>query len=162
MKRLLSIVAVGAATIGILAGCSSGSSGSTGSSYTPQHRTIQMVTLQALIAEFGNIPGLKDEEGAALKPGGPTGGHEVYAWDPAAITVYQGDTVTLVIHDAQKDPHIFNLEGYGISNKTILPDSERTITFKATKAGVFRYFCGVPDHMPWMQGWLTVLPDSDA
>lgn len=131
------------------------------STYVPQTRTIQMVTVQTLIGEFANIPGLKSEENDALKPGGPTEGHEVYSWDPSTLTVYQDDTVVLEIHNAQHDPHIFDLPAFNIA-QPIKPDGVVRVSFKASKLGTFRFDCGVPAHQPWMQGWLTVLPDSDA
>lgn len=129
--------------------------------YVPQTRTIQMVTVQTLIGEFANIPGLKAEENDALKPGGPTGGREVYSWDPSTLIVYQGDTVVLEIHNAQHDLHIFDLPAFNIA-QPIKPDGVATVSFKASKLGTFRFDCGVAAHQPWMQGWLTVLPDRDA
>lgn len=131
------------------------------SAYTPRTRTIQMITVQTLIGEFANIPGLKAEEDAALKPGGPADGHEVYSWDPSTVTVYQGDTVVLDIHNAQKDLHIFELPAFKVM-QPIKPDGVAKVVFKASKLGTFRFDCGVAAHQPWMQGWITVLPDADA
>lgn len=158
MRRWLT-VASGVAVLALVAAACSSSDGS--GDYTPQTRHFQMVTIQELIGEFANIPDLKDEIDTALKPGGPTDGHEVYAWDPNALTVYQGDTVDLAISNAQGDEHIFVLPEFNV-NTPIPPDSSVDVSFKASKVGVFQYICGVPEHQPWMQGFLTVLPDSDA
>lgn len=167
MKRPRAIVAVGAVLMLVAAACSSSPAGtsnppSAGSSYTPQTRAIDMVTTQAVIGEFGNIPGLKDEIGAALASGGPLDGKEVYAWYPSSLTAYVGDTVKITIHNAQGDQHIFSLPDFGVTGTIIPPDSVVTVSFTVTKPNTFRFFCAVPEHMPWMQGFLTVLPDSDA
>ncbi len=159
MKHWIAVVG-GSVLILTSAACSSSSN--SGSSYKPQTRNIEMVTIQELIGEFANIPDLKDEIDAALAPNGPLGGHEVYGWYPSAITVYQGDTVVLDIHNAQGDEHMFSLPDFGITGTHIPPDSAVKVTFKASKLGTFQYFCSVPEHTPWMQGFLTVLPDSDA
>ena len=159
MKKWLGLVA-GVALLVVGAACSSSKASTT--TYKPQTRTIEMVTIQELIGEFANIPDLKDEIDTALAPNGPLGGHEVYGWYPSALTVYQGDTVILDIHNAQGDEHIFSLPDLGITGTHIPPDSAVKVTFKASKLGVFQYLCSVPEHSPWMQGFLTVLPDSDA
>jgi plastocyanin len=139
----------------------SSTSSSAAAGYTPQNRKFEMVTIQELIGEFANIPELKDETENALKEGGPTMGHEVYAWDPDSLTVYQGDTVEIEIGNAQGEDHIFVLPDLGVS-ETIPGDSTKTVTFTASKVGIFQFVCGVPEHLPWMQGFLTVLPDSAA
>jgi plastocyanin len=158
-------VAVAAVLILGTAACTSSASpsasGAAGSTYTPQTRHFQMVTIQELVGEFANIRDLMDETENALKEGGPTKGHEVYAWDPDSLTVYQGDTVEIEIGNAQGEDHIFVLADFGIT-ETIPGDSTKAVSFEASKVGLFQFVCGVPDHLPWMQGFLTVLPASDA
>jgi hypothetical protein len=167
MKKWFGLV-VGVSVLIAGASCtsSSGNNQSTasaaGSNYTAQTRAIEMVTIQELIGEFANIPDLKDEINAALKPNGPLEGHEVYAWYPSSLTAYVGDTVKITIHNGQGDQHIFSLPDFGVTGTVIPPDSTVTVSFKVTKPNTFRFFCAVPEHMPWMQGFLTVLPDNDA
>lgn len=157
MSRWLGVLAVMALVSGVA--CSSNKTAA--ATYTPQTRHFDMVTIQELIGEFANIPELKDETDSALKAGGPTKGKEVYAWDPDALTVYKGDTVDLLIGNAQGDLHIFTLPEFNVT-KAIPGDSTASVSFVASKVGVFQFICGVANHQPWMQGFLTVLPDADA
>ncbi|TAL07238.1 MAG: hypothetical protein EPO00_09660 [Chloroflexota bacterium] len=171
MKRRIAVVGSVLALILVVSACSSAATNSPSSSsstsagaastYTPQTRTIEMVTIQELIGEFANIPDLKDETDKALASGGPLDGHEVYAWYPNSLTAYVGDTIKITIHNAQGDEHIFALPDFGVT-QTIAPDSTATVTFTVTKPTISQFICAVPEHTPWMQGWLTVLPDSAA
>ena len=40
--------------------------------------------------------------------------------------------------------------------------SQATGSFVVPKTGAFKFFCAVPEHMPYMWGSLVVLPDSAA
>jgi nitrous oxide reductase len=163
MERRYAAVGGVVALILVMSACASSASSSPSGApaYEPQTRKFQMVTIQELIGEFANIPDLKEETENALKEGGPTQGMEVYAWNPDSLTVYQGDTVDLSIGNAQGEEHIFVLPDLDVS-KSIPGDSTAEVSFIASKVGVFQFICGVPEHQPWMQGFLTVLPDSDA
>ncbi len=83
---------------------------------------------------------------------------EIYAFAPSTIVVTQGDHVTLDIRNLEAggdDGHTLTIPGYGI-NVSLPPLSTKTITFTASKAGVFPFFCEF--HKPWMSGKLVVLP----
>ncbi len=83
---------------------------------------------------------------------------EVYAFAPLTIVVTQGDHVTLDIRNFEArgdDGHTLTIPGYGI-NVSLPPLSSKSISFTASKAGVFPFFCEF--HKPWMSGKLVVLP----
>ena len=76
------------------------------------------------------------------------------------IAAKQGDTVTIHFYNLQKlgtSKHSFILHdgSYNIDEE-LDPQQNTTITFKATQAGVFQYFCRY--HPPSMTGQLIVLP----
>jgi len=83
---------------------------------------------------------------------------EVYAFVPSTIVVTQGDHVTLDIRNLEAggdDGHTLTMPGYGI-NVSLPPLSTKTVTFTASKVGVFPFYCEF--HKPWMSGKLVVLP----
>lgn len=83
---------------------------------------------------------------------------ESYGFSPSTITVRQGDRVTLHIRNLEAggdDGHTFTVPGYHI-NVSLPPLSAKTISFTASKAGVFSFYCEF--HKPWMGGTLVVLP----
>jgi plastocyanin len=76
------------------------------------------------------------------------------------IAARQGDTVTINFYNLQKpgtSKHSFIIHdgSYNI-DRELDPQQNTTITFKATQAGVFQYFCKY--HPPSMTGQLIVLP----
>ena len=83
-----------------------------------------------------------------------------YEFDPAVITVKQGDHVKLVITATDRD-HGFKLDAYGIDQR--LPKGvPTTVEFTADKAGTFPFecsvVCGLGHHR--MKGKLVVQPAS--
>lgn len=83
---------------------------------------------------------------------------EVYGFAPSTIIVTQGDRVTLDIRNLEAggdDGHTLTIPGYGI-NVSLPPLSTKTVSFTASKAGVFPFYCEF--HKPWMSGKLVVLP----
>lgn len=79
-----------------------------------------------------------------------------YRFDPAVVTVKQGDRVKLIITAVDHD-HGFNLAAYDIDQK--LPKGVATpVEFTADKAGTFWFqcsnFCGIGHHK--MKGKLVV------
>ncbi len=79
---------------------------------------------------------------------------ETYAWLPGSITVYQGDEVTLQVAGINGAEHAVSIEGYGL--KYVVKRGEiTTVSFKATKAGIFEIICHT--HRPSMTGQLIVL-----
>jgi cytochrome c oxidase subunit II len=64
-----------------------------------------------------------------------------YEFDPAVITVKQGDKVRLII-TALDRKHGFELKEYGI-NQVLRKDDPTTIEFAASKPGTFVFRCSV-------------------
>lgn len=82
---------------------------------------------------------------------------EVYGFAPDKIIVNQGDRVVIHIRNLESggdDTHTLTIPGYGI-NKSLPPLSTETVSFTATKTGVFPFHCEF--HKPWMRGELVVL-----
>lgn len=78
-----------------------------------------------------------------------------YVWDPAIITVKQGELVRLIIHNADVK-HGLVIPALGV-NQDILPDGA-VIEFVASKRGAFEFFCSVwcgEGHME-MQGSIVI------
>ena len=164
MRRTLLTLLVLALAVGVVSGCSknrddnNAKASKTTVAYKPKTVSIDMVAITSMIGESAEIPQfafLKQD----FKSGGVLDGHEVFSWSPDAITVYKGDTVNLAITGTGPDDHVFNLPDLGVT--TPIPSYKTTqVSFTASKVGVFRYFCTVAEHMPYMQGFLTVLPDN--
>ncbi|MBI3859075.1 MAG: cupredoxin domain-containing protein [Thaumarchaeota archaeon] len=78
-------------------------------------------------------------------------------FSPSTIVVNQGDTVTIHFYNTEDEPehHNFVLTAYGIS-VDLAQGEHRDITFTASQAGVFRFYCAY--HLPTMTGQLVVLP----
>lgn len=167
MRRALVLLAAFVLVAGAVTGCSkdrssndSNSQTAAATKYKPRTLTIDMVAITSMIGEQADVPQfsfLKED----FKSGGVLDGHEVFSWSPDAITVYKGDTVNLAVTGTGPDDHIFSLADFNIT--TPIPSYKTTnVSFTASKVGVFRYQCTVSEHMPYMQGFLTVLPDSES
>lgn len=89
---------------------------------------------------------------------------EQWSFNPSAITVRQGDTVT--IRMVSRDvPHGFAVEGYpGVLTQFLSPDRVTTLRFTATREGRFVFFCNVfcGEGHPFHRGVLTVTKDSGS
>lgn len=82
-----------------------------------------------------------------------------FSFDPAKITVNQGDKVSLKISNIDDVPHGFSLPDFNI-NVTLTPSKTETVEFTADKAGQFTFACSVvcgAGHAD-MQGLLIVNP----
>lgn len=169
MRRALVMLAALVLVAGFATGCSKSDGGKNSSNskttapvakYSPKTLNIDMVAITSMIGEQAEVPAfafLKKD----FKAGGVLDGHEVFSWSPDAITVYKGDTVNLTIAGTGPDDHVFTLPDFNVT--TPIPSYKTTpVTFVASKVGVFRYYCTVSEHMPYMQGFLTVLPDSQS
>ncbi len=93
--------------------------------------------------------------------GGVLNGKEVWAFNPSSLTVYQGDTVDIKVVNPSGDAHTFTLADLGF-NLDVKAQGKASGSFVASKVGVFRFACEVPEHMPFMWGQLVVLPDGSA
>ena len=91
--------------------------------------------------------------------GGVLEGKEVYAFEPSAITAYEGDTLRFTLVNPEDDEHAFVLPP-DLSVK-LPPQSRVTATWVARSAGIFPYTCAIAAHLPFMYGTLTVLPARD-
>ena len=140
----------------LLAAC--GQSQASTPTYTPQTRTFTMVTVPLLVKESAATFGFLKKDFA---PGGVLADKEVYAFSPDHLTVYQGDTVKITIVNPEDDPHTFTLPDFNV-NVALAPQAVTNVSFVASKVGVFTFYCAVTTHMPFMNGQLTVLPDSSA
>jgi plastocyanin len=126
--------------------------------YTPQTRTLMMVTVPLLVKEStGTFPFLNKD----FAKGGVLSGKEVYAFSPDHLTAYQGDTLDITIVNPEDDPHTFVLSDFNV-NVLLPPQTATKVRFVANKVGVFTFLCDVASHQPFMTGQLTVLPDSSA
>jgi nitrite reductase (NO-forming) len=68
-----------------------------------------------------------------------------FKFDPAEITVKQGDTVKITFKSMDM-MHDFVLDDFNARTDILKSGSEETVEFVADKAGTFEYFCSVADH----------------
>ena len=92
-------------------------------------------------------------------PGGVLEGKEVYAFEPSAITVYEGDTIHFTLINPEDDQHSFVLAPD--LSVSLPPQSRVAATWVARSAGAYRYYCAISSHLPFMYGTLLVLPGRD-
>ena len=125
-----------------------------GPGYTPVTRTVTITTVPLLVREDQRVlPFLQ----ADFAKGGVLDGKEVYAFSPSSVTVVEGDTIHFVLINPEDDVHSFVLPDMAVS----LPPQKTTMaSYVAKRAGVFRFLCSIPAHLPMMWGQLIVLPAS--
>ncbi len=141
-----------------LAACGGQPQASSAPQYTPQTRTLTMITVPLLVKEStGTFPFLTKD----FAKGGVLSGKEVYAFSPDHLTAYQGDTLDITIVNPEDDPHTFVLSDFNV-NVLLPPQAATKVHFVANKVGAFTFLCDVASHLPFMTGQLTVLPDSSA
>ncbi len=80
-----------------------------------------------------------------------------YAFVPDTIVVDRGDTVTIHFYNTDTDKHTFTIGAPYDINIDLAGGENQNVTFAASEAGVFTYYCIY--HLPTMVGQLTVLPD---
>lgn len=66
-----------------------------------------------------------------------------WRFEPGLIEVNQGDTINLTIINEDDYDHGFNVDAFGISQR-IPAKGTIHISFVATQAGEFTFFCSVP------------------
>ena len=120
--------------------------------YRPRLREVTVTAVPLLTREMQRIyPFLARD----FAPGGVLAGKEVYAFEPSAVTVIEGDTLALTLVNPEDDPHSFVLPDLEVG---MPPQSTVTARWVAARAGLYRYTCSVPAHLPFMYGTLVVLP----
>ncbi len=122
----------------------------------PQVREFTVTAVPLLTKEMQQIyPFLAKD----FAPGGVLEGKEVYAFEPSAISVYEGDTIHFILINPEDDAHSFVLPPD--LSVSLPPQSRVAATYVARSAGSFRYFCAISSHLPFMYGTLVVLPARD-
>jgi len=128
------------------------------SNYTPQTRSFVMTIVPYWVhEETGVFDYLKGD----FSKKGILNGKEVWGFNPSSITVYQGDTVDIVLYNPSSDPHTWTLDGMDV-NVPVDAQAKADVHFTASEVGLFQFNCEVGEHFPFMTGQLTVLPDSAA
>lgn len=165
MKRWLVAPVILVLAVGTLAGCAKGQSGGDNSAkasaaaYTPKTRTISMFAVPSWIGEMADIPAYKEFAPKDFASGGLNDGNEVFSWSPQTIAACVGDTIKLSIGNPGPDDHTFTLPDFSVN--TPVPTGKSTdVSFKASKAGIFDYYCTVAEHTKYMHGTLLVFDDS--
>ena len=122
--------------------------------YRPRRRDVTITAVPLLTREMQRIyPFLAHD----FAPGGVLAGKEVYAFEPSAITVVEGDTLALTLVNPEDDAHSFVLPGLEVG---MPPETTVTARYVAHRAGIYAYTCSIPAHLPFMAGSLVVLPTS--
>ena len=143
----------------VSAACGGAATAQTSSAhYTPQDRsfTVTLVPLQ-VHEQQSTFDFLKED----FAKGGLLDGKEVYGMSPSGLTVYQGDRVTIHWVNPADDEHPIAAPGLNAA-VDVKGQSTADMTFVASKAGLFQIACTLPEHAPYMNGQLVVLPDSAA
>lgn len=119
--------------------------------YTPQTRAIAVTTVPLLVKETQSLyPFLQ----ADFAEGGVLDGKEVYAFSPSTLTVVEGDTIAFTFVNPEDDEHSFVLPDFTVA----IPGQQVThATYVARRAGIYRFECSIPSHLPMMAGQLVVL-----
>jgi plastocyanin len=66
---------------------------------------------------------------------------ERYTFEPGFLVVNKGDRVVLRIHDVKGSKHIVEVPAFNTGETQILRGEEKTVSFVADKAGVFKLNC---------------------
>ncbi len=144
------------AALALLVALAAGCAGSAPAPGAPTTREYTITAVPLLTKEMQRIYPFLTKDFA---PGGVLEGKEVYAFEPSAITAYEGDTLRLTLVNPEDDQHSFVLPPD--LSVSLPPQSRVTATYVARSAGVFPYTCAIAAHLPFMYGTLTVLPARD-
>ncbi|TSC75537.1 MAG: plastocyanin [Parcubacteria group bacterium Gr01-1014_30] len=80
-----------------------------------------------------------------------------FSFDPASITLSEGERVRVVFTNVGQAPHDFTIEGLGIKTQVIGFGQTDSIDFTVPASGVYTFFCSVAGHrQAGMEGDLTV------
>lgn len=79
-----------------------------------------------------------------------------FKFEPATLTVNQGDKVRITFKNTQ-GMHNFVIDEFNAKSKTIQSGTEDVLEFTAAETGIFEYYCAVGNHRAMgMKGTLTV------
>lgn len=83
--------------------------------------------------------------------------HEgIQVWVPSSITAKKGDTVTLILTNHLMEEHGYEIEAFGVK-EVIGNHQTKTVSFKATKAGIFPIKCQLHKAENHYAGQLVVM-----
>ena len=157
-KKVLALIA-GLGMVALLAtSCATGSASAAATHYTPQGRQYSIAAVPLLVHEQ---TGMYDYLQKAFAKHGLLDGKEIWGFSQSDLTVYQWDPVDITLLNPGDDPHTFTITELGV-NVPMGAQAQASAKFVATKVGTFKFFCAMPEHMPYMSGTITVLPDSAA
>jgi plastocyanin len=140
----------------VLAALAAGCAGPAPAAGKPTVREFTVTAVPLLTKEMQRIyPFLAKD----FAPGGVLQGKEVYAFEPSAITIYEGDTIHFTLVNPEDDVHSFVLPPD--LSVSLPPQSRVTATYVGRNAGLYRYYCAISSHLPFMYGTLLVLPAGD-
>lgn len=145
-----------AATLAIAAALAGGCARRPQAAGAPAVREFTVTAVPLLTREMQRIYPFLTKDFA---PGGVLEGKEVYAFEPSALAVYEGDTIHFTLINPEDDLHSFVLPPD--LSVSLPPQSRVAATYVARSAGVYRYFCAISSHLPYMYGTLLVLPGRD-
>ena len=123
--------------------------------YDPQAIKLSVTTVPLLVHEQTATFDWLDK---AFKAGGALADHEVWGWSISTITAHEGDTLDLSFMNPSDDPHTFTVKELSVDIPIKSGGASRG-QFVASKAGIYTFYCSIPEHYPYMQGQLVVLPD---
>jgi plastocyanin len=141
-----------------IASATSPQTGTATSTYQPQTRELVVTAVPLMVhEETGLYSDLKKDfaKGGLLQNG------EIWGFSPSSLTVYEGDTVNVTVVNAGGDPHTFTIAEINY-NLDVPAMSSVKGSFVVPKVGLFKFFCAIPEHAPYMWGGLVVLPASSA
>ena len=121
--------------------------------YQPQPRTFVISMVPVLSKEFAAfLPYLKEDFAA----GGELSGKQVYAFLPAVVSAYAGDTITFEIYNPADHAHTMTF--ISLQKTVDVPGpGKATLTLPALAPGIYDFACLEPEHEPFMTGQLTIL-----
>ena len=80
-----------------------------------------------------------------------------FAFEPASITLTQGEKVKVTFDNIGKFPHNLVISDLNVATKTIQPNETDTIEFTTDKSGTFNMVCTVDAHeQKGMKGTLII------
>jgi len=119
--------------------------------YTPRTRDVTITAVPLLTKEMAAVyPFLRED----FAPGGVLDGKEVYTFMPSTVTVVEGDTVHFTFVNPEDDKHLFTMADLSV---TLPGQTITSATYVARHAGIYRFVCDIPAHLPMMWGQLVVL-----